>query len=76
MGLKFKKRPLGVKERLREFAKGLLILGEGLIGRCYVVDVETGEREKLSFGEAIGLASACFETAICGYIYEIEIDQD
>ena len=74
MKLKFKKRPLSARERLREFAEGLLILGEGLIGRCYVVDAETGEREKLSFREALDLAYACFDTAICGYVYTLEAE--
>ena len=72
--MRLKRRYLTIRERLSEFTKGLLILGEGLIGRCYVVDAETGERERLAFREALDLAYACFDTAICGYVYTLEAE--
>jgi len=72
--MRLRRRYLTIRERLAELWKGLEILGEGLIGRCYVVDVETGERERLTFREALDLAYACFDTAICGYVYTLEME--
>jgi len=70
--MKLKKRYLTTRERLVEIWRGLKILGDALTFRCYAVDAETGERERLTFREALGLALACFDTAIAGYVYTLE----
>jgi len=70
--MKFEKRYLTLRERLRELAKGLKILGLMLVNRVYVTDLPSGKREKLSFREALDVAIAHFDTAFAGYVYELK----
>jgi len=73
--IKLKKKYLTVRERLNEFINGLKAFVLMVANRFYVIDVPSGKRVRLSFSEAWDVTMSYFETALCGYLYEMEVDE-